>query len=145
MHGARLVVERNSFQNRFELGVIERFGEKIVGPLLHGFDGHFNRSMSGHQDHRSVGSALLENLQQIEAGQFRHHNVRKNDVGLKRANEILGFYASVGQIYFISPLFQADPKDFKHCLFIIDNQDFRAHGDVLLYMHLNACRLLSEV
>ena len=46
----------------FQLFIVDGFGDVVVGALLHGFDGGFHGSVSGHDEDRHVGQLLAELL-----------------------------------------------------------------------------------
>ena len=54
---------------------LERLGDEVVGPLLHGGDGRLDGAVGGHQHHLDLRRHGLERAQQRLAAHPRHHQV----------------------------------------------------------------------
>ena len=63
-----------------ELGALERLGEEVGGPVLHGPDRLLHGAEGGEQDHVHVGRDRLGLPQQLEAGEARHLEVGEHEI-----------------------------------------------------------------
>ena len=115
-------------QQRKDVLVAERLGEKVEGPQLDRLDGHGNAAIGGHHDDFDVGGrALLDPLQQLDAVENGHLQIGHHHVEPLGGQLLQGFLA-VGGAGHLVPLCgqivsQSDAFDF----FVIDDEDF--HGE----------------
>jgi hypothetical protein len=60
--------------------VVERLREVVVGPRLQRRERGLHRGVAGHHHRLHLGAALLEEREQLEAGELRHLHVEQRDV-----------------------------------------------------------------
>ena len=71
-----------------ELGTLERLGQKIDGAVLHRADSLLDRAEGGEEDDVHVGRHFLGQLQQLEAGQSGHPEVREQEIDAALAQPV---------------------------------------------------------
>jgi hypothetical protein len=103
---------------------LERLGDIVVGPALHGFHGRVQVPVGGHHDHRGLHLPALERLQQLQPVHLGHDHVQEDEiekVGLRQAQRLLP--APGGQDLIPFPL-EDQGKHVAHGFFVVDDQNF---------------------
>src|SRR5947209_12775703 len=75
-------------EDRYELVVSEWLLDVIERALVHGLHRRLERRLRGHEDHGTVGIALLGRGEDLDARHVRHADVREDDVW-RRTREML--------------------------------------------------------
>ena len=57
------------------VGALDRLGDEVVGPLLHGLDRVLDGAVGGHQDGLGLGRDAPARLEQIDPRHARHHQI----------------------------------------------------------------------
>ena len=120
----RLPLPLDPRQQRKDVLVAERLGEKIERPELDRLDGHGNAAVGGHHDDFHVGQrALLDPLQQLDAVELGHFQVGHDHVE-PPGGQLVQRFLPVGGGDHLMPLRgqivgQGDPFD----LFVVDDKD----------------------
>jgi hypothetical protein len=60
---------------------IDRLGDEVVGPALHGVDGGLDGGERRHHDDRHLGAQVLDGAEQIEPGLAAEAQVEEREVG----------------------------------------------------------------
>ena len=77
---------------------IDRLGEVVVGAVLDGVDGRFDRTLGGQHDDADVRVVLAERLEQAVPVQARHDEVGHDDRRAERRDLLEGLLAIPGAV-----------------------------------------------
>ncbi len=77
--------------DRFEKIEVKGFGEIVVGPAFHRFDGILHRRFGGHDHHRHAGALILQRREEVETVDPRHLDVENGKVMLVAARKLESF------------------------------------------------------
>ena len=115
---------------------LKGFGNKIIGSLLHGFDGGFDRCKTGDDDDQNFGvhgSDVSQHLHAVHAGHFQ---VQKHDADRFPGKDREPFITPAGLGNTTSHAGQDSLRSVPNTLFIVNDQHMRGlraipHGCLL--------------
>ena len=103
---------------------VEWLFQKIEGADPHRLDGHRHIAVSGDHDHRQTAIQTHQLFQERHAVHTRHLDVRDDDTGVIRANDLQRLFGT-GKGFRVEPRQRQPLADrLPHILFVIDNRHF---------------------
>ena len=122
-----LALERPS-DDEVDLVELERLGDVVVGPELHGLDRGLGGADGGDHDHHRLGGGLLRRAQDLEAVGGGHPEVGDDHVEGLTPQGVDGGLAAVRHRHLEVLLLQGDGEKIAHALLVVHHQHTRHHS-----------------
>ena len=109
-----------------QLDVVERLGDQVVRTIAQGLYGALQGSVSRNDDHFRGGMAAFDGLEDIHAGDPRHHQVGHDEIERIAIEHGDGAFSVFGRGDAVSFLGQRLDDELPHRVVIVDDQDAAA-------------------
>ena len=120
-------------EQRFQLWMISQgLGQEVACSLLHGFDGHVDAALGGHQQNGPMRITGFQASQQFQTGSLRHHDVRDYDIRILPLHNFRRFAGIAGLQRLKSPILQKQRQRGRDGRIVIHDKDFsfsRSHAN----------------
>ena len=117
---------RHAVEHEADLCRCERLGQVVDRPAAHGFNGRFDRGVSGDGDDRQAGSQSQQARQDVEPILLSQPEIEEDDVKQHVADILLSLRGLAGFGEAVADRLQRQPQRLPQAHFVVNQQDI--HG-----------------
>ena len=121
---------------------LERLGDKVIGPLLHGRDGRFDRGVTGDDDNQYPLIHLTDVLENLHAVHTGHLQVEQHDGGMDLLDDFQCHIAAVGGVDNEADALENSLRAFPNVPLIVHHQNTDRIDIIIHFRFLR--RLLAQ-
>ncbi len=115
---------QRSADDDLEFIVVHRFGDVVIGPLVHGFHGGLHRSISGDNQHRDLRHMLFRCLEHVHAGYIPELKIGHDEIERRLIlDQTEGIGSGIGEDELVAGRLEHKLKKAPHPFFIFNDQE----------------------